>query len=409
MSSEESRDQDLERLLRRALATGSAAGDACLDAETLAAWSDETLRADEAQRVETHVSTCGRCQALLAAMVRTEGVAGPVAPSHSGAGIAAVGEPERAQPEAPLWRRWRLAWLVPVAATATALAVWVSAPAPSVPEPSTPFSTAPDAAKSSTVDSDTATSNAGTGKTAASNTGLPDSAMPQAPRDPAAAGPASSAAAASPEAVPSPPAPAAEQRLTDAVGATGARERDSRNTLETRSQGFGAGPGAAERDAKAAADAAPLRKESVPSSPVPAAPPAPSPGAALAARAASVRRVIDVGMAAGNRWRLTVDGDGARAEFSEDGGRVWRPVVAGPADLGAIVAGATPGGRTGWFVGGRGTVMLTLDGTTFRRLPFPSSTDLESVQPVDERRATVSGHGERYATTDGGATWARVP
>ena len=104
-----------------------------------------------------------------------------------------------------------------------------------------------------------------------------------------------------------------------------------------------------------------------------------------------------------------MDDAGARAEFSADGGGAWRPVVAGPADLGAIVAGATPGGRTGWFVGRRGTVMLTIDGTTFRRVSSPSSADLESVQPVDERRATVSGHGERYATTDGGATWVRVP
>ena len=45
--------------------------DACLDAETLAAWADGTLKAQAATAVEAHASSCARCMAVLAAMERT--------------------------------------------------------------------------------------------------------------------------------------------------------------------------------------------------------------------------------------------------------------------------------------------------------------------------------------------------
>lgn len=84
-----------------------APGDACLDAETLAAWADEALDARERAAVEAHASDCARCQALLAAMVRTQ-------PPPT----AAV-SPFRTRP------LWWLAALTPVAA---ALVVWFAVP-----------------------------------------------------------------------------------------------------------------------------------------------------------------------------------------------------------------------------------------------------------------------------------------
>ena len=45
---------------------------ACLDAETLAAWTDGSLRPAERAAAEAHVADCGRCLELLAAMARTE-------------------------------------------------------------------------------------------------------------------------------------------------------------------------------------------------------------------------------------------------------------------------------------------------------------------------------------------------
>ena len=83
------------------------ASDACVDAETLAAWVAGGLRGQAAAAVELHASTCSRCMAALAAMERS-------APESSS---GAVWTPAR------LFR-----WLAPLAAAATAVAIWVAVP-----------------------------------------------------------------------------------------------------------------------------------------------------------------------------------------------------------------------------------------------------------------------------------------
>src|SRR5689334_9234442 len=103
----------MERLLRTQLKAGGAqdlppATDDCLDAELLAAWSDRSLPAAEMQRLDAHVSTCVRCQSLLATFAQTQPVV------H-----AAI----------PFWRRWATQWLVPIAAVGTAgiaVVIWSS-------------------------------------------------------------------------------------------------------------------------------------------------------------------------------------------------------------------------------------------------------------------------------------------
>ena len=82
----------------------------CLDAETLAAWFDGSLSGAALEDVRSHVAGCARCQALVGAMGRTR---------------AAVPAP---QPERS--PRWWLAWAVPAAAAATAVAIWVAVPRP---------------------------------------------------------------------------------------------------------------------------------------------------------------------------------------------------------------------------------------------------------------------------------------
>jgi hypothetical protein len=81
----------------------------CLDAETLAAWADAALTAKEREAAEAHAADCARCQALLAAMVRT-------APSTP--------------PAERWWARPLIGWLVPITAL-IALAIWIAAPATS--------------------------------------------------------------------------------------------------------------------------------------------------------------------------------------------------------------------------------------------------------------------------------------
>jgi hypothetical protein len=106
--SERDRDRSIEDLLRqhRGISADPASLDACLDADVLAAWLDGGLSPDEAAAAEAHASGCARCQALLAAAVRTE-PARPVAGS-----------------------RWSfipaLRWAVPLTAAAAAVAIWIA-------------------------------------------------------------------------------------------------------------------------------------------------------------------------------------------------------------------------------------------------------------------------------------------
>jgi hypothetical protein len=100
--------KSLDRLLREALRERTAPNlsGPCLDAETVAGWFDGTLGARDRAAAEAHAADCARCQALLAAMVRTD-------------------PPALSQP----WRRPAfIAWLVPLSVAVAALLVWVNLP-----------------------------------------------------------------------------------------------------------------------------------------------------------------------------------------------------------------------------------------------------------------------------------------
>ena len=106
-----------DRLVRRAVeaAARRGAGGPCPEPDLLGLYTDREL--DDAERglVEAHVAGCGRCQATVAALVRSAPEAADVA------GAAATG----AGGVRAWWMGWR--WLVPAAATAAVvtLAVWV--------------------------------------------------------------------------------------------------------------------------------------------------------------------------------------------------------------------------------------------------------------------------------------------
>src|SRR3954468_19450604 len=104
-------DAALDRLLGPTLKERDEAppARACLDADTLAAWADDGLDAAERTAVETHAAGCGRCQALLAAMVRT------------------LPPPEAAVSPVRTRVFWWLAAMTPIAA---ALLIWIAVPAP---------------------------------------------------------------------------------------------------------------------------------------------------------------------------------------------------------------------------------------------------------------------------------------
>jgi hypothetical protein len=115
------RDRSIEALLRQTRQDDDelTTTEQCVDAEALAAWVDGSLSGQALADAEQHAAGCARCQALLASMAKT-------------------------MPEVetrPWWRSVTAKWLVPVAALATALVVWVSVerrPEDALPRPTSP-------------------------------------------------------------------------------------------------------------------------------------------------------------------------------------------------------------------------------------------------------------------------------
>ena len=92
----------------------------CLDAESLAAWSDGSLSSREREAAEAHAADCDRCLTMLATLTRTL----------------------PAQADQSWWSRWlSVRWVVPLTAATAAVALWVAVPsdAPrSLPNPGSP-------------------------------------------------------------------------------------------------------------------------------------------------------------------------------------------------------------------------------------------------------------------------------
>ena len=299
----------------------------CLDAGTLAAWSDGTLSGRSRSVAEAHAASCARCQALLAAMVRT-------APP-----------PEEAS--AAWWRRLRLAWLAPIVATATVVAIWISVPRPF---------------RSSTV-VPPATSVA---------------ANPEPPM----------AAFKEPEAAP-PPAPASAPKPARAPAAARSMPR-ARESAKGRLD-----------------DAAESRAERVGPAPPSAAPAPPIALGAASPRfetlASAQARPVGIEVLSPDssvRWLLMT---GGRVGRSTDGGATWQTQATG---LTRVTAASAPTPEVLWVVGPSGGVAMTADGRTWQRVSFPEFADLTAVVASDAKSAVVAtADGRRLATADGGVSW----
>lgn len=345
--------------------------DPCIDAEVLAAWVDDTLDARAAADVEHHAAHCARCQAMLAAFVRAE-----PAPTR----VAAL-EPV----VAPWWQSLQIRWLVPIAATATALAIWIAVP--TSPRPEGELATATDASATAPPEQSPA---APLTATKPSSTPAPVRANDQ------------DAAPAAKE-IPIEAPAARQEAMPDATG-----QRERVDTLA-----------AAERRAAEAAPAPP------------------GPGARNRSEAAlrsSLADTVAVGFVSRDgavRWRLA----GPGVEQSADGGATWTasalnglqelderrpaapqggaaamtaaPATAAQAPRPGAVAGDAPTASVCWLVGPRGAVWLTTDGgQRFRQMTVTGEPDSRMVAARDARSADVSTvDGRTFRTDDGGSTW----
>jgi Photosynthesis system II assembly factor YCF48 len=366
VSTDTDRDRSIDQLLRRAMAERVDAGPSlrCLDAETLAAWKDGGLSESERESAESHASDCVHCQAALAALAR------------------ASAPPER---PAAWWRRpWHLGWMVPLAAGAAAIALWVA-----VPNRPTPQATATrQPASTDTFD-----------------VAKPADAFRQA------AGTS-----------------AAEEKREEASRAPARRDAREKELTKTERDELRS----AQLSSRVAADSAAKGSVSPSTAPSPAAeqvaaaPPAPSaprPSAAQAevaapvarARSAEARGQNERELAASSavqsfrttvlpRWRA---GSAGVVQRSTDGGSTWESLATGSTS--ELLEVSSPSPMVCWVVGRAGAVLLTVDGRRFRRVTPPVPVDLVAVRATDERVASVTtADGRTFRTENGGTSWTEV-
>ena len=369
------------RLLRETLRDGAATAPsaACLDADTLAAWSDGVLSAADRAAAESHASSCARCQAMLAAMALTA----PPAPARQ------------------WWRAATIRWLVPVAAAAAAAVLWVAVPrTPVAPRavaerPPTVATAAPARVEQRAADATTARQE-------------PDTAAPDnlratqsiAPQTPAANGSPVGAGAQS----------RLEQRAADA--ATVRLKPDISGSLPVRVDAFAASavppappPAAPPQAASTAVAPLPPLQESVVVAPnanesvqlrrerAAAAPQALAKTSAAAPDIVSPDRSV--------RWRLRNPGS---IDRSTDGGLTWQAQATGVAT--PLVSGAAPTPTICWVAGTAGIVLRSIDGATWQRVGLPEAINLTAIRALDAMNATVTAaDGRIFTTVDGGTTW----
>jgi hypothetical protein len=335
----------------------SAADDACPDAEALAVYFERRADPDERGHIESHVASCARCQAHLAALVRSE--------------------PASETPES-WWPALALPWrfFVPIASAAlVVLSVWIARTP--TPEPSV------------------------------------DQVAEQAPP------PVADSRQATPTAPPV-RSPALERKDANETAPRGEdakarrEEASEAQSLAARSKAGGvsgrledanrpaAGP-PAPATLKAAEETATISR----ASPSRAAPAAAAPTETERAAVGEQRghdRDASRDLASSARfWRVT----GGAVERSLDGGASWIDRYQPSGATLRAVAGPSP--VVAWAVGDDGAVFRTTDGAQWTSVAFPERVPLVAVAVTSAQHAVVTAaDGRRFATEDGGLSWREM-
>ena len=368
MDTSRERDQSVEKLLRGAFVQKGAPSemtDACLDAETIAAWVDGGLSGRALEMADAHLAKCDRCQSLVGAVGRVAAIA-----------------PQPAQVRHDRQPRWWLGWAVPLTAAAAVITVGVAVYRD---------------AGFGVRDAQTEIRDSGAAVKTSPEPPAGQIAVQRA--DEPAAQPAAPAAAKQEQATPQATAP----RLKEEIRIEADSALQEQVTLNsTASSEAAAGTTAPVQSApqEARRDAAPATPAPPAAAPPPATPPALSPRIAGLARMVTALEIASPDPQV--RWRIR----GAVLEHSVNGGSTWEGVTTNA--TAELTAGSAPSSTVCWVVGRAGTVLLSSDGRTWRRVAFPESVDLAAVRATDARTATVTtADGRTFATADAGGAWVQ--
>jgi hypothetical protein len=360
-------DPSFDRFLAHGLArTVDASGNACPDADLLAAWFDHTLSPVESERIEAHVSGCECCQQILAALARSEPEVIRAAPLPA---------PARA------WH-WHWRWVVPLATAV--LVVVVGTRTLISPGPVAVVGTPPQQAKASVAEE----TRAADVNLAAAKTEAPAAEL-------ATPAPALSSQAPAGRAVPAPPpSPPVQAEAAPTAGAPQLAAKPEQQVAAMARQQADAVGGQAQMKAPApkavaTADAESLARVARPTI------------NAVGARQAPLNMPVVAGPTVA--WRFGRDGS---IEKSSDRGLTWESQSSGVTT--ALTDASAASDTVCWIVGARGVVLRTTDGRTWRRLASPTETDLVAVHAWSDLSATVTAADHTvYETADGGKSWRR--
>jgi hypothetical protein len=461
-------EQALKQHLRRDAASADA--EACLDAETLAAYQEKMLAAPDMELVEVHLAECIRCREILhhleTAELAAESVENDATEVSDAASESKVGR--RLVTEIPR-KKIRLGWVVPAGALAAGLLLLVGLRDFRAARQSKPSSEPVQVAENRREDGSTrgysadapqavekrkgdvkADKDLKDGKSERQTAALRDEG--DAEKSPISSAAATLQSQSSKNARPAAPPPAPPPAPLASPDSGFANEP---------SRGEGSGSGAATGSNKPAALSA--KKES----PKPAPPnaqmdvvenkPTAADGqsqtktqGAVAGNIGAVSQQVEVVTGAPPTVNETVSVEGVRsyensslelkgrnivslsmlqsgaasAQFgksvwrfgehgsiahSNDGGKTWKSQAAAVAVK--LTSGSAPGKNVCWIAGAAGTLLRTADGGKHWQLVItPISGDLGGVAARDKQHATIWDDGShlRYETADGGATWKPV-
>src|SRR5713101_8146220 len=422
------RDRSFEKALARHFRAraqaASAAQRPCADVETLAAYHEGRLAAEQMSLWKTHLQDCPRCQGILTQLEATDAI--PFGVAHNvekqrAAGVQVL-KPRRPVP-------WR--WAAPAGALAAGLLVWVAvreskplqipevrkdaASAAKLPAPTPPLAES----KPPNVNEDQGT------QTRSAETTVGGVLQPK--REPSHTGrvagvpsrpPVASGAQTSENLVNGYSGTLAKSDVEDKAVA-GAREFKEKAAADSFSRPVTPAVPAPEvsTNTQAFAEAAP---ESAVSSakPVGGRPLAQTvlpqkqemsgmsrlreKQAMVLAKSVSAVTIAAPGNAV--HWRI---GAAGIVEHSADNGATWTLQTSGV--ITDLLAGSAPSDQVCWVVGRGGTILRTSDGGAhWVKVRPPVVDDFASVFAVDARQATVSPAQGTYQTMDSGATWKKL-